>query len=153
MNKMSRLVLATLLCAAWVPACSTVPSVEVMRTDPRCHAWTQGALGHAGVEVIGDRSHIYGTIGKVEGAFYLDPERIAYDGTFGQRQMGTYHPPQLIVHGAFGDLDPIEIGPRRSVVRGALGSLVVEYNDRCTDREAALGVVGIVIVAASQHHP
>ena len=152
---MSRLTLGALLVVVGLsgPACSSAPSIEAMRTDPRCHAWATGGLGHAGVVVVGDRSQIYGTMGKVEGAYYLDPSSIVYSGTFGQRKMGTYHAPELVVHGSFGDLDPIEIGQRRAVVRGALGgSLVVEYNDRCTDREAALGVVGIVIVAASHHH-
>jgi hypothetical protein len=139
--------------AVGVVACSTAPSIPDMRADQRCHVWAQGGLGHAGVQVIQERARIYGTFGMVDGAFFSAPTEIGFPGPFGQQDLATYHEGErsLMIHGALGDLGPTIIGQGKAVVPGALGSLVVEFNEHCTDRDAALGVVSLVVVA-SQHH-
>jgi hypothetical protein len=144
--------LALFACCVSGLGCSTAPSIRDMQSDPKCHAWARGPLGHAGVMVTGDRSQIYGTFGKAAGAYYVDPTTIEFSGPFGRRRMGTYEAPKLTIHGALGDVGPLVVGPERTVVTGGLADLVVEYNQRCSDREAALGVVSLVVVAASQNH-
>ncbi len=54
-----------------------------------------------------------------------------------------------MIHGGMGDLDPIIIGPRGAVVHGVVSDVEFEFNSRCSDTDAALGVTTLVVLIAS----
>jgi hypothetical protein len=132
--------------------CGTVPSIQSMQTDPRCRAWASGAFGHVATGVEKERSTIYGRWGEVEGAYFKSPTEIEFPGRWGRKHLGTLSGGSVTLHGNFADVGPVVIGRGRAEIPAAFGSVVVEFNDRCSERDAALGIVNIFVLASEKRY-
>lgn len=137
----------TVACALLSMACASAPPIEAMQTDSRCHVWARGFMGHAAARVDQGQATMYTALGEQEGAHFTSATEIELNG----RAIGTYTRPQLVLHGFMGDLDPIHIGPRGAVVHGLMSDVVFEFNERCSDTDAAVAVTTLVAAIASQH--
>jgi hypothetical protein len=79
----------------------------------------------------------------------VSQDKLEWPGTIGTAH-GTYRNRELVIHGSLSDIGPIFIGDGWATVEGALGDLEFEFNRRCTDRQAAMGVMSITVAVASK---
>jgi hypothetical protein len=141
-------VVATItLCFALV-GCGSAPAISEMHTHAQCHVWTEGGMSHAAARVD-QRAWVYGSFGEAEAAYFVARDQLEWPGTFGAAR-GTYRNRELTIYGALGDIGPIAIEDRRATVEGVLGDLEFEFNERCSDRQAAMGVMSLVVALASK---
>jgi hypothetical protein len=149
---MKLLSLVGLLAFVALAGCAHSPPIAEMQNDPRCHVWARGGLGNLASVVENGQASLYGLGGGVKkGPRFSSDTDIEWPGSWGKKRIGTYVDHYLTIHGMWSDLGPTLIGPHEAVVQGLMSSLKMEYNERCTDRDAALGVLAITVVVASQH--
>ncbi len=61
-------------------ACASAPPIEAMQTDPRCHVWARGGLGHVGARVEQGRTTVFTSMGEQEGAYFTSATEIEMRG-------------------------------------------------------------------------
>jgi len=122
------------------------PSIANLPSAKSCHVWLDGTTANIVAEV-GKRAVVQGTMGDIGGAYFTGDRTVVFPGMMGDVQ-ATYEPPRVIVHGYTGDLEAT-IGADHAIVDGFLGDLRIDFNRACSDRQQALGVISVMVVAAS----
>ena len=129
-------------------ACASAPPIAEMQTHTACHVWTEGMMGYAAARVD-DQAHLYGAFGTVDAAYFVTDSELLWDAPLATAK-GTYQNGDLVIHGFMSDIGPIEIGDHAAILEGWLGDALFEFNDRCSDDQAAMGVMSLFVAIESQ---
>ena len=113
--------------------CATMPTVETMQLDRRCHVWLRNLFGANSVRVEGGVAYSPSLFGEQPGAYYSSPTEIAMPSLFGGQDLATYANRELSFHSLFGDLPPIVFYADTAELKQLFGSIVFEFNHACTD--------------------
>jgi hypothetical protein len=122
-------------------------TLEEMQTSPTCHFWARG-IGTTWGTVENGQAHLNGSFAPKQPMMFTSPTEIDLPGAWVKHPVGRYENHTLNV---WNQLE-VPITEHQSVVPGMLGGMKVEYNDKCSDRDAALGVALMVLAAAASSH-
>ena len=122
-------------------------TIEEMQSAPTCHFWTRG-FGTSWGTVENGQAHLNGSFAPKQPMTFTGPTEIDMPGAWVKHPVGHYENHTLNV---WNQLE-VPIGEHESVVRGTFAGMKVEYNDKCTDRDAALGVALMVLAAVASSH-
>lgn len=99
---------------------------------------------------VDERAHVYSSFGVMDGAYFVSDHQLEWPGSFGSAR-GTFRHGELTIHGGFADIGPVSIGDGVATLEGALGDATFEYNPSCTERDAAMGVMSLLVAIASSN--
>jgi hypothetical protein len=122
-------------------------TIEEMQAAPGCYFWTRGIATSYGI-VENGQAHLHGSFAPRQPMMFTGPTEIDLPGAWVKHPVAHYENRQLTVWNQLN----VTIGDRESTVHGVFGGMKVEYNDKCSDRDAALGVSLMVLVAAASQH-
>ena len=147
-GRATALACAAFAATAWF-SCRAGPSAASMTTSPVCHVWTNDAFGPVSASVSGN-AQVHGAFGKQSGAYFVGDSKIQMPGA-ASSWTATYAERTLMIHG-LRDIGPATLGTRSATVHGLGGTPHFQWNERCSDRDAALGITSLVVfmIASSE---
>lgn len=127
------------------------PAAGAAPAAPTCEVWVEGMFGRSGCNVENGHASMKGLFGRQPGAYFRDAGgAIVVDGMFGTQEVATLAGDDVTFRSLFGGSPPTHIGEHEARVPGLFGDTPVHFNERCSKRDVAAGVVTIVL--ASQQH-
>jgi len=122
-------------------------TLEEMQTAQTCHFWMRGIATSWGT-VENGQARLNGGFAPKQPLVFTSPTEIDMPGAWVKHPVGSYENHTLNVWSSIN----VPITEHQSVVPGMFAGMKVEYNDRCSDRDAALGVALMVMVAVASSH-
>lgn len=127
----------------FISACGAAPPIPKMQEHASCHVWTEGMMGYAAARVD-DQAHLYTRFGEVDAARFVDERKLVWDAPLA-KSTGTFSNGDLVIHGMFRDIGPITIEDNQAFLQDEETEVVFEYNSACSDAQASLGVMTLVV--------